>query len=103
MPALPGLAAYTTTKHGVIGLTRTAALEYADKNVRVNCIGPSYVATPRMNEMPREAFDMLGQMHPLGRLAAREEVAEFAAFLVSDQASFSTGGFYPVDGGYTAQ
>ncbi len=100
---MAGLAAYTTTKHGVIGLTRTAALEYADKNVRVNCIGPSYVATPRMKEMPPEALDMLGHLHPLGRLATREEVAEFAAFQVSDQASFCTGGFYPVDGGYTAQ
>jgi NAD(P)-dependent dehydrogenase (short-subunit alcohol dehydrogenase family) len=98
-----GLAAYTTAKHGVIGLTRSAALEYADKNVRVNCIGPGYVATPRMNEMPRGALDMLGQTHPLGRLATREEVAEFAAFLVSDKASFCTGGFYPIDGGYTAQ
>ncbi len=98
-----GLAAYTTTKHGVIGLTRSAALEYADKKVRVNCIGPGYVATPRMNEMPREALDMLGQMHPLGRLATRDEVAELAAFLVSDKAAFCTGGFYPIDGGYTAQ
>jgi NAD(P)-dependent dehydrogenase (short-subunit alcohol dehydrogenase family) len=98
-----GLTAYTTAKHGVIGLTRSAALEYANKNVRVNCIGPGYVATPRMNEMPREALDMLGQTHPLGRLATREEVAEFAAFLVSDKASFCTGGFYPIDGGYTAQ
>ncbi|WP_309084053.1 SDR family NAD(P)-dependent oxidoreductase [Chelativorans sp.] len=98
-----GLAAYTATKHGVIGLTRSAALEYADRNVRVNCIGPGYVATPRMSEMPAEALEALGSQHPLGRLATREEVAEFAAFLVSDRASFCTGGFYPVDGGYTAQ
>jgi NAD(P)-dependent dehydrogenase (short-subunit alcohol dehydrogenase family) len=100
---LAGLAAYTTTKHGVIGLTRSVALEYADKNVRVNCIGPGYVATPRMSEMPPEALDLLGRKHPLGRLATREEIAEFAAFLVSDRASFCTGGFYAIDGGYTAQ
>lgn len=98
-----GLAAYTTTKHGVIGLTRSVALEYAARNVRVNCIGPGYVDTPRMSEMPPEALQMLGSLHPLGRLATREEIADFAAFLVSDRASFCTGGFYPIDGGYTAQ
>lgn len=98
-----GLAAYTTAKHGVIGLTRSAALEYADKNVRVNCIGPGYVATPRMMEMPQAALDGLAQLHPLHRLATREEVADFTAFLLSDKAGFCTGGFYPVDGGYTAQ
>jgi NAD(P)-dependent dehydrogenase (short-subunit alcohol dehydrogenase family) len=100
---LAGLAAYTTTKHGVVGLTRSVALEYADKNVRVNCIGPGYVATPRMKEMPEAALEMLAQVHPLGRLATMDEVAEFAAFLVSDRASFCTGGFYAIDGGYTAR
>lgn len=98
-----GIAAYTAAKHGVLGLTRAVALEYADKNVRINAIGPGYVATPRMLEMPQEALDALAQAHPLGRLARREEVAEFAAFLLSSRASFCTGGFYPIDGGYTAR
>lgn len=98
-----GLAAYTTTKHGVIGLTKSVALEYADKNIRVNCIGPGYVATPRIKEMGEEALEAMGQLHPMGRLATREEVAEFTAFLLSDRASFCTGGFYPLDGGYTAR
>jgi NAD(P)-dependent dehydrogenase (short-subunit alcohol dehydrogenase family) len=98
-----GIAAYTAAKHGVVGLTRSVALEYASKGVRVNCIGPGYVATPRMLEMPKEALDQLGSLHPMGRLATREEVAEFAAFLLSDRAAFCTGAFYPIDGGYTAQ
>lgn len=69
-----GIAAYTTAKHGVVGLTKAAALEYADKNIRVNCIGPGHVAMPRMMEMPREALEFMAQSHPLGRLATREEV-----------------------------
>lgn len=75
-----GLAAYTTAKHGVIGLTRSAALEYADKNVRVNCIGPGYVATPRMNEMPRGALDMLGQTHPLAGLQQEKRLLSLPPF-----------------------
>lgn len=100
---VPGLSAYTASKHGVIGLTRSAALEFAERGVRVNCIGPGYVATPRMMTMPQEAIDALAERHPLGRLATLAEVAELVLYLVSDLASFSTGGFYPIDGGYTAQ
>ncbi|MEC4721273.1 SDR family oxidoreductase [Noviherbaspirillum sp. CPCC 100848] len=57
----------------------------------------------RMKEMPEEALDFMAQSHPMGRLATREEVANMAIFLLSDKASFCTGGFYPVDGGYTAR
>ncbi len=99
----PGLSAYTAAKHAVVGLTRNAALEYADKGVRVNCIGPGYVATPRMLQMEQPALDAIAQLHPLGRLATREDVAELIAFLLSDRAAFCTGGFYVVDGGATAR
>lgn len=98
-----GIAAYTCAKHGVVGLTRSAALEYAKQGVRVNCIGPGYVATPRMLQLPQAALDEMAALHPLGRLATREDVAELVAFLLSDRAAFCTGAFYPVDGGYTAQ
>lgn len=100
---VPGIAAYTCAKHGVVGLTRSAALEYASKGVRVNCIGPGYVSTPRMNMMPGDALDALAALHPMGRLATRQEVADFVVFLLSEKAGFCTGGFYPLDGGYTAQ
>lgn len=100
---LANMAAYTASKHAVVGLTKSAALEFAGQGVRVNCIGPGYVATPRMRQMGPEALEELAKLHPLGRLAEPEEVAELAAFLLSDRARFCTGAFYPLDGGYTAQ
>jgi NAD(P)-dependent dehydrogenase (short-subunit alcohol dehydrogenase family) len=98
-----GLAAFTTTKHGLIGLTRRAALELADKGIRVHAIAPGHVATPRMHEMPQDALAGIGALHPMGRLATPQEVAELAVFLLSDRAGFCTGGVYPIDGGYTSR
>jgi NAD(P)-dependent dehydrogenase (short-subunit alcohol dehydrogenase family) len=98
-----GIAAYTCAKHGIVGLTRSVALECAPQGIRVNCIGPGYVATPRMKALPDDVLEQLAERHPMRRLASTTDVAEMAAFLLSERSAFCTGGFYPVDGGYTAQ
>ena len=98
-----GVGAYTAAKHGVLGLTRTAALEFATRSIRVNAVGPGFVDTPKMRQTPEDVLESFRAAHPMNRLATREEVANLTAFLLSDKSTFSTGGFYPVDGGYTAQ
>lgn len=99
-----GSSAYVAAKHGVIGLTETAALEYADQKIRINSIGPGYVLTPLVkNTLDKEALDGLVGLHPMGRLGEPEEIAELALWLNSDKASFVTGSYYNVDGGYLAQ
>ncbi|MET0546050.1 MAG: SDR family NAD(P)-dependent oxidoreductase [Caulobacterales bacterium] len=101
--ALPNLAGYVAAKHGVIGLTKAAALEYSKSNIRVNAVCPGFVQTPMINNTGQEAIDMAVTLHPLGRLGTATEIAEVTAFLLSDQASFITGSAHMADGGYTAQ
>jgi NAD(P)-dependent dehydrogenase (short-subunit alcohol dehydrogenase family) len=96
-------AAYAAAKHGVIGLTESAALEYADQKIRINAIGPGYILTPLLNTLEEQAMKALVGLHPMGRLGTAEEVAELALWLNSDKASFVTGAYYNVDGGYLAQ
>lgn len=97
-------AAYVASKHGVIGLTEAAALEYAAQNIRINSIGPGYILTPLLtNTLDDAAMNALAGLHPIGRLGKSEEVAELALWLNSDKASFVTGAYYNVDGGYLAQ
>jgi NAD(P)-dependent dehydrogenase (short-subunit alcohol dehydrogenase family) len=96
--------AYAAAKHGVVGLTRTAALEYAARKIRVNAVGPAFIETPLIEKsMTPEAREKLAAMHPIGRLGEPAEVAELVTWLSSDKASFATGGYYPLDGGYLAQ
>ncbi|WP_194774581.1 SDR family NAD(P)-dependent oxidoreductase [Pararhodonellum marinum] len=100
----PNSSAYVASKHGVIGLTEAAALEYAQKSIRVNSIGPGYIETPLLtNNLDDDTLKSLVGLHPIGRLGKSEEVAELALWLNSDKASFVTGAYYNVDGGYLAQ
>ncbi|MBG3080031.1 SDR family oxidoreductase [Proteus mirabilis] len=100
---IAGISAYTAAKHAVLGITRSAALEFADKGIRINAIGPGYVDTPRIQMLSNEVREWMADTHPMKRMATREEVAKTVAFLLSDESSFTTGTFYAVDGGYTAQ
>jgi NAD(P)-dependent dehydrogenase (short-subunit alcohol dehydrogenase family) len=97
-------AAYVAAKHGVVGLTKNAALEYAPHKIRVNAVGPGFIRTPLVEKiMDAAALKALEGMHALGRLGEPSEVAELVLWLSTDKASFVTGAYYPVDGGYLAQ
>lgn len=96
--------AYVAAKHGLVGLTKSAALEHAPDHIRVNAVGPGFIKTPLIeNSLDAEMLDALVDMHPLGRLGESDEVAELVLWLASGKASFVTGAYYPVDGGYLAQ
>jgi NAD(P)-dependent dehydrogenase (short-subunit alcohol dehydrogenase family) len=97
--------AYAAAKHGVIGLTQTAALEYGTQGIRVNAVGPGFIRTPMIQKLDEDPaiHAALVAAHPIGRLGEAEEVAELVIWLASDRASFVTGAYYPVDGGYLAR
>lgn len=99
------VAAYTSSKHALIGLTRSMALDYARDGVRVNCVAPGTVDTPMLhwaaslNGDPEAVMQAVNAMHPLRRIAQPREIAEVVVFLLSERASFVTGATYSVDGG----
>ena len=97
-----GSAGYVAAKHGVVGLTKTATWDYGKDNLRVNAIGPGFIYTGLVSEETtgKEALSMLESKYAFGRLGQPEEIANMCLFLASDDASFVTGSYYAVDGGY---
>jgi NAD(P)-dependent dehydrogenase (short-subunit alcohol dehydrogenase family) len=98
-------AAYTAAKHGVLGLTQAAALEYSGQGLRINAVGPGFIRTPMISALDADpaVHAALVAAHPIGRLGLPEEVAELVVWLASTRASFVTGSYHPVDGGYLAR
>ena len=97
-------SAYTAAKHGVVGLTQVAAWEHAADGIRINAVGPGFIRTPLVEQhLDQATLDFLGTQHALQRIGEPEEVAELVAWLASDGASFATGTYYPIDGGYLAR
>ena len=96
--------AYAAAKHGVVGLSKSAGIEYAKKGIRVNSAGPAFIETPLVkSSLSDEAYQNLANLHPMGRLGSSDECAELFLWLASDKASFATGAYYPIDGGYLAK
>ncbi|MCC6006560.1 MAG: SDR family oxidoreductase, partial [Rhodobacteraceae bacterium] len=98
-----GASAYVATKHALLGLTKAGALEYAGKGIRINAVGPAFIDTPLLDNLPEDAREQLVAAHPVGRLGASEEVAALTLFLLSEQAAFINGSYHLVDGGYCAR
>ena len=106
LAGIANTAAYTAAKHGVVGLTKTAALEFSAKGIRVNAVCPGFIRTPMVARvMDRGSFDEKAviQTHPINRLGKAEEIAEAVLWLSTDASSFVTGVPMPVDGAYMAQ
>lgn len=98
-----GSAGYVAAKHAVVGMTRTAALEYSSQKIRINAVGPAFIDTPLLDQLDDEIKKQLISLHPIGRLGRSQEVAELILWLAGDKASFATGAYYPIDGGYLAR
>jgi len=99
---LPTSSAYVAAKHGVVGLTKTAALEYAEANIRVNAVCPGYIRTRMTDPVMQLRGDAILAQTPLKRMGSPEEIAEMVVWLCSERASYVTGAAYNVDGGWMA-
>ncbi|KAF2513747.1 glucose 1-dehydrogenase [Flavobacterium zhairuonense] len=101
--AAPNSPAYTASKHGVVGLTKNIAAEYALKNIRCNAVGPGYIETALLKDnMTQNLMDAVAAKAPMNRLGTAQEVADLVVFLSSEKSSFTTGSYIIADGGYTA-
>lgn len=106
---VPDFAAYVASKTGMLGLTRAMALDHAHQNIRVNIVCPSGVKTPLMDwqfsiaQDPQAEIKRVLDLHPIGRMASPEEIADFIVYLASDKATYITGSAFAFDGGYTAR
>ena len=99
-----GAPAYTTAKHALLGLGKSAALEYGAAGLRVNTVGPGFIKTPMITGLDEDLLNtQIAPLHALARLGEANEVAELVLWLSSDKASFATGAYYPIDGGYLAR
>ena len=97
-------SAYVAAKHGVVGMTKAAAWEHAAEHIRVNAVGPAFIKTPLVEKsLDAQTLKFLESQHAFNRLGTPEEVAELVAWLASDAASFATGAYYAIDGGYLAR
>ncbi|MEO8757124.1 MAG: SDR family oxidoreductase [Devosia sp.] len=96
--------AYTSAKHALLGMTKVAAMEYSAKGVRINAVGPGFIDTPLLSKnLDANTLKYIAGLHPIQRLGRAEEVSALVCFLLSDRASFITGSYHLVDGGYVAQ
>lgn len=101
--AMAGTVAYAASKHGVEGATKAAALDYATQGIRINAVAPGYVDTPMIAGRSSNAEEKIVALHPMGRIAQAQEIAEMVVFLLSPRASFVTGTVHQVNGGYSAR
>jgi len=99
---VPGIAGYVASKHAIVGLTKTAALDYAKSNIRVNVVTPGQILTERLQHLDKNRREQVSSWVPMGRLGQPEEVAKAVAWLLSDEASFITGSTFGIDGGRLA-
>jgi len=99
---LPTSSIYVAAKHGVVGLTKTAAIEYAPARIRVNAVAPGYIETDMTKEVMSRRGDQIMAMVPFRRMGTAQEIAEMVCWLCSDRASFVSGANYNVDGGFMA-